>query len=53
MSYDISTMYTRNLNKTAGRRGWVGWIIGSKETEISPRAYGGFIQEKRKRGKRR
>lgn len=52
MSNDISTMYTRNLNKTAGRRGWVGWIIGSKETEISPRAYGGFIQE-RKRGKRR
>lgn len=51
MSDDISTMYTRNLNKTSGRRGWVGWI-GSKETEISPRAYGGFIQA-RKRGKRR
>lgn len=51
MSNDISTMYTRNLNKTSGRHGWVGWI-GSKETEISPRAYGGFIQE-RKRGKRR
>lgn len=48
MSNDISTMYTRNLKKTAGRRGW----IGSKETEISPRAYGEFIQE-RKRGKKR
>lgn len=51
MSNDISTMYTRNLNKTSGRNGWVGCLV-YKETEISPAAYGRFIQE-RKRDKRR
>lgn len=46
----INLSATEDQNK--GGRGWTGWV-GSKETEISPRAYGGFIQEKRKRGKRR
>ena len=51
MSHDISTVYTRNLNKTSGRRGYGDWKR-SKDTIISPKAYGGFIQE-RKRNKRR
>ena len=51
MSNDISTVYTRNLNKTSGRRGYGDWKR-SKDTIISPKAYGGFIQE-RKRNKRK
>ena len=51
MSHDISTVYTRNLNKTSGRRGYGDWKR-SKDTIISPKAYGGFIQE-RKKNKRR
>ena len=45
MSHDISTVYTRNLNKTSGRR-WYGDWKRSKDTIISPKAYGGFIQER-------
>ena len=45
MSHDISTVYTRNLNKTSGRRGYGDWKR-SKDTIISPKAYGGFIQER-------
>lgn len=51
MSHDISTVYTRNLNKTSGRRGYVDWKR-SKDNIISPKAYGSFIQE-RKGNKRR
>ena len=46
MSHDISTVYTRNLNKTSGRRGYGDWKR-SKDTVISPKAYGGFIQERK------
>ena len=48
MSNDISTVYTRNLNKTSGRRGYGDWKR-SKDTIISPKAYGGFIQERKKK----
>ena len=51
LNNDISTVYTRNLNKTSGRRGYGDWKR-SKDTIISPKAYGGFIQE-RKGNKRR
>lgn len=33
MSKDISTMYTKDLNKKAGRKGWIGWQ-SEKETSI-------------------
>ena len=46
MSHDISTVYTRNLNKTSGRRGYGDWKR-SKDTIISPKAYGGFLQERK------
>ena len=48
MSHDISTVYTRNLNKTSGRRGYGDWKR-SKDTIISPKAYGGFIQERKRK----
>ena len=48
MSNDISTVYTRNLNKTSGRRGYGDWKR-SKNTIISPKAYGSFIQERKKK----
>ena len=38
MSHDILTVYTRNLNKTSGRRGYGDWKR-SKDTIISPKAY--------------
>ena len=46
MSHDISTVYTRNLNKTPGRRGY-GDRKRSKNTIISPKAYGGFIPKRK------
>ena len=48
MSHDISTVYTRNLNKTSGRHGYGDWKR-SKDTIISPKAYGSFIQERKKK----
>lgn len=48
MSNDISTKYTDDMNKTAGRKGYCGWKK-EKETVISPKDYGMFLQ--RKRGK--
>ena len=48
MSNDISTLYTRNLSKTSGRRGYGDWKR-SKDTIISPKAYGSFIQERKKK----
>ena len=47
---DISTMYTKELNKKTGRKGWVGWKT-EKETNISPAEYGGYILQNRKRYK--
>jgi hypothetical protein len=57
MSNDISTMYTKELNKQSGRKGWIGWK-SEKETSIEPDKYGEYILRHRKigngkRGKRR
>ena len=52
MSNDISTMYTKSKNLKAGRKGYVGWKT-EKETAKSPAAYGDYILQHRKRGKKR
>lgn len=51
MSTDISTMYTKNMNKTSGRRGYALWK-GEKVNSISPASYGNYILQHRKRGKK-
>lgn len=48
MSKDISTIYTRKLNKACGRKGYYRFKE-EKETVISPKKYGMFIQERKKR----
>lgn len=48
MSNDISTKYTDDRNKNAGRRGYYGWKK-EKDTVISPKNYGMFLQKKRGR----
>lgn len=50
MGNDISTMYTKDRNKKAGRIYMGGWKY-FKEDIISPAAYGDYILQKRKRGK--
>lgn len=52
MSNDISTMYTRDRNQKSGRKGYVGWQA-EKETVISPYAYGDYILQSKKRGKKK
>lgn len=52
MSNDISTMYTKDENKKAGRRGYVGWQ-SEKETSIRPSDYGEYILQRKKRGKKK
>lgn len=52
MSNNISTMYTKDKNKKAGRKGYANWKT-EKETVISPVAYGDYILQHRKRGKKR
>lgn len=51
MSNDISTMYTKDKNMKAGRKGYVGWQV-EKETVIRPADYGDYILQRGKRGKR-
>ena len=51
MSNDISTMYTKDKNNKAGRRGYVGWK-SEKETFIRPLDYGDYILQRKKRGKK-
>lgn len=48
MSKDISTMYTKDRNKTKGRRGFAGWQA-EKEDVITPKDYGQFIQNKKRK----
>lgn len=48
MSKDISTMYTKELNKKTGRRGWYDWKV-CKETVISPANYGDYILKRKNR----
>lgn len=50
MSNDISTMYSKEQEKSCGRRGYVGWKA-DKEQNISPRNYGEFINKKRRKSK--
>ena len=52
MSNDISTMYTKDQNKKTGRRGYAFWKT-DKETSITPAAYGDYILQNRKRGKKK
>ena len=51
MSLDISSMYTKDQNMKAGRRGYFLWK-DTKETAISPAAYGDYVLQ-RKRGKKK
>ena len=53
MSNDISTMYTKDQNTKAGRKGYYAWK-NVKEVVISPASYGDYILNKRsnKRKKR-
>lgn len=46
MSKDISTEYTKELNKECGRKGYFSWKT-EKITTISPKNYGMFLQRKR------
>ena len=50
MSHDISTMYTKDQNQKAGRKGYGMWK-NEKETSIKPSYYGDYILQHRKRGK--
>ena len=52
MSNDISSMYTKDQNKKAGRKGYVLWKH-EKVNIISPAAYGDYILQYRKRGKKK
>lgn len=52
MSNDISTMYTKDRNMKSGRKGYGLWQ-DEKETAIAPAAYGDFVMQRRKRGKKR
>ena len=52
MSNDISTMYTKDRNMKAGRKGYFCWG-NEKETAIRPSDYGDYILQRRKRGKRK
>ena len=51
MSNDISTMYTKDRNMKTGRKGYSLWQ-DEKETAIAPVAYGDFVTQRRKRGKK-
>lgn len=48
MSKDITTEYTKTKNKEDGRRGYGGWKY-EKESIISPKDYGMFLQRKKGR----
>lgn len=52
MSNDISTKYTEEQNRTAGRNAGGNWthIV---ETNIPPNKYGMFLEKHKKRGKRK
>lgn len=52
MSNNISTMYTKDKNQKAGRKGYGNWKT-EKENAISPSAYGDYILQHRKRGEKR
>jgi hypothetical protein len=45
-------MYTKSQNLKAGRKGYAAWKT-EKDTAISPAAYGDYILQHKKRGKKR
>lgn len=47
MSKDISTEYTKEKNKKCGRKGYCNFK-SEKETIISPKDYGMFLQNYKK-----
>lgn len=51
MSNDISTMFTKDQNTKAGRKGFFDWK-GVKITAIGPAAYGDYILQSKRRGKK-
>lgn len=51
MSQDISTTYTKEQNKSCGRKGYCGFKR-EKLTVISPRDYGMFLEKWKRKGKR-
>lgn len=48
MSNDISKKYTKEQNKSMGRKGYAMWKH-EKDTVISPKDYGMFLQRRRKK----
>lgn len=48
MSNDISTKYTKERNKSMGRKGYT-MCKHEKDTVISPKDYGMFLQRRRKK----
>lgn len=48
MSDDISTKYTKEQNQIMGRKGYGMWKR-EKETVISPKEYGMFLQKRRRK----
>ena len=52
MSNDISTMYTKDKNMKAGRKGYFHWQ-DEKEKVIRPSDYGDYISQQRNRRKRK
>lgn len=48
MNNDISTMYTREQNKVAGRKGYYNFKK-EKDTVISPKEYGMFKKRREKK----
>ena len=43
---NISTQYTKEENKKSGRRGYLRWKR-EKETSISPKEFGMFLQKRK------
>lgn len=51
MSKDISTMFTKEENKLNGRKGYL-YFKHEKISDISPREYGMFLQNRKKQNKK-
>lgn len=51
MGNDISTMYTKDKNLKAGRKGYGMWKR-EKDVSISPAAYGDYIVQHKRRKKK-
>lgn len=47
MQKDISTQYTRYLNKQCGRKGY--YMFKKENAKMGPKEYGGFVNIKKSR----